>query len=244
MGKFEDQLLSDLMQNHGPALATAERPRTRNTRPLWIAAGAVALAGAVTVGLTFVDGGTPAAFAVSQNADGSITVSIKDIAAIDPANKELERLGVPIRAVPARPDCPTPGADSGGAAGGSGGGAGGGGGNGGGAGGGGGSAGGSGSAGGGAVGDSPPAAGASDVPRPSDKYEPKPEIQVSMQPGGGVTIARSALTPGSSIALAVFTSQDGTVSSMSFAKIESGPMPTCLPSGPPSGMQPEPTPSN
>jgi hypothetical protein len=216
MGKFEDQLLGDLMREHGPALATAQRPAPSNRRPVWIAAGAVALAGAVTVGLTFVDGGTPAAYAVNQNADGSITISIKDIAAIDPANKALERLGVPIRAVPARPDCALP-RDVGSAAGG------------------GGSKGADGGAGAGAPDSGQSAARPSDIPAPSDS-EAKGDIQINMESGGEVTIERPALTPGASIALAVHTDRDGTVSSMSVAKIESGPMPTCLPSGPPTDM--------
>jgi hypothetical protein len=221
MGKFEDQLLRDLMQNHGQALATAERPETRNTRPIWLAAGAVTLAGAVTVGLTFVDGGTPAAYAINQNADGSISVSIKDIAAIDPANKELERLGVPIRAVPVRPDCPNVWGDRGSAAGGGGGSA----------------------DGGGAAGDGQPAAGPSGVPAPSGS-EAKPEIEIDMQSGGGgVKIERSVLTPGASIALAVYTDPGGTVSYMSMAKIESGPMPTCLPPFQSAGVPAQPTPN-
>jgi hypothetical protein len=210
MGKFEDQLLRDLMQDHGSALATAERPKTRNTRPIWVAAGAVVLAGAVTVGLTFVDGGTPAAFAVSENADGSITVSIKDIAAIDPANKELERLGVPIRAVPTRPDCRIKFDGTGGSAGGGG----------------------------------NRAGGPADNPEPPDNARPKTEFTIDLRPGGGVRIERSALTPGVNIALGVLTNPDGTVISMSHAKLEGSPMPTCLRSGPPPGMTAEPTPSN
>jgi hypothetical protein len=207
MGKFEDQLLGDLMREHGPALATAQRPAPRNKRPVWIAAGAVALAGAVTVTLALVDGGAPAAFAVNQNADGSITVSIKDIAAIDPANKELERLGVPIRAVPTRPDCPIArgtGASAGG---------------------------------GGERSDGP-----TGNPAPLDKNLPEPELSIDASSDGGITIKRSMLTPGASVALGVYTNPDGAVSSMSFAKIEGGPMPTCLPSGiPPDMPTPEPT---
>jgi hypothetical protein len=215
MGKFEDQLLGDLMREHGPALATAQRPAPRNKRPVWIAAGAVALAGVVTVGLALVDGGTPAAFAVNQNADGSITVSIDDIAAIDPANKELERLGVPIRAVPSRPDCPR---ISGGIGVGAGGG---------------------GEPTGGPPENSPAPSG--NNPAPSDEAQSDPEdLTVDMRPGGGVTINRSLLRPGSSIALGVYTNPEGVVISMSVAEIESGPIPTCLPSGAPADL-PAPT---
>lgn len=106
MGKFEDQLLRDLMREHGPALAVAERPepaRRGVARPVLVAAGAVAVTGAAVVGMT-VFGGSPA-YAVTENADGTVTVSISDIRAIDPANAELERLGAPVRAVPIRPGC-------------------------------------------------------------------------------------------------------------------------------------------
>lgn len=213
MGKFEDQLLSDLLREHGPALAAAERSEERNTRPIWVAAGAVVLAGAVTAGVALVSGGTPA-FAVSQNSDGSITVSIKDIAAIAPANKELERLGVPIRAVPTRPDCPSVPASSTG-----------------------GSAGGGNQPGEPVPPDARPSASVGESQGASVGESPggmKPEFTVDLGPGGGVTIERSAITPGSNIALGVFTTPNGEVSSMSFAKND-GPMPDCLPSGPPQG---------
>jgi hypothetical protein len=210
MGKFEDQLLGDLMREHGPALATAQRPAPRNKRPVWIAASAVALAAVVTVGLALVDGGTPAAFAVNQNADGSISVSIDDIAAIDPANKELERLKVPIRAVPSRPDCPrVPGGTGAGAGAGGGGGG--------------------GEPAGGPTENSPAPSG--NNPAPSDTAQPDPELTVDMRPDGGVTIKRSLLTPGSSIALGVYTNPEGVVISMSVEKIESGPIPICVSSG-------------
>lgn len=112
MGKFEDQLLDDLMREHGPALAGAQRPAPRRTRrTVWIAAGAVALASVMTLGLTLINGG-PQAFAVTRNADGSVTVTIKDIAAVDPLNEEMERLGIPIRAIRMSHDCAgIPGSD-------------------------------------------------------------------------------------------------------------------------------------
>jgi hypothetical protein len=208
MGKFEDRLLGDLLRDHSEDLRSTLPVRSRNTRPMWIAAGAVALAGAVTVGLTLVDGGAPAAFAVDRNDDGSITVKIEDVAAIDPANKELERLGVPIRAVPLRPDCPVPSGSGDGAA---------------------------------AGGGNQPG-----EPLPDDRPSgnPSPGVMINAQLGGDITIPRSVLTPGANVALGVDTAPDGTVRSMSFATIEGGPMPVCLPSGPPPGERAEPTPTN
>ena len=95
MSKFEDQLFNDLIQEHGPALAVAKRPKApRNTRPVWIAAGALAVAGAATAGITLFSGGTPA-FAVTENPDGSVTVAVKDLSGLDAANRELARRGLP-----------------------------------------------------------------------------------------------------------------------------------------------------
>jgi hypothetical protein len=105
MGKFEDQLLCDLMREHGPALAVAERPapvRRGVSRPV-VAAGVVAAVGAVVAGVA-VFGGSPA-YAVTKNGDGTVTLSMSDVRAIDPANAELARLGVPVRAVPIKQGC-------------------------------------------------------------------------------------------------------------------------------------------
>jgi hypothetical protein len=108
MTKFEDQLFDELMEQHGDALATAERPR-RNTRGVWIAAGAAGAAGAAILGLTVFSGGTPA-YAVDENPDGSVSVSIKDPSGIGPANEELARRNLPITVLPGpgEPSCPNP----------------------------------------------------------------------------------------------------------------------------------------
>lgn len=107
MGKFEDRLLGDLMSEHGSTLAEAQRPAPRRatSRPLWIGGAALGVATAAAVGTTLLGGGSPA-YAVTQNPDGTVTVSIKDINAVDAANAELSRLGLPVRAVPLRKDCP------------------------------------------------------------------------------------------------------------------------------------------
>jgi hypothetical protein len=106
MDKFKNQLLSDLMQEHGAALAVAEPSKPqRSTRPAWVAAGAVALAGATFVTLSLTSDGSPA-FAITKTPDGMVEVTIPEEAGIDPANKELERQGLPIRVVRGRSDCP------------------------------------------------------------------------------------------------------------------------------------------
>jgi hypothetical protein len=106
MGEFEDRLLSDLMRSHGAALAQAARPAPRRSmpRPVWIAGSAAAVAGAAIAGMSAF-GGVPPAYAVTRNADGTVTVSVRDVRAVDPANAELQRLAAPVRVVPMTADC-------------------------------------------------------------------------------------------------------------------------------------------
>ena len=89
MGKFEERLLDDLVQRHGVEMNQATRPASRppSARPLWIGAGALTVAGSIAVAVTVFGGNTPA-FAVSKDADGVVTLSIKDIRAVDAANAE------------------------------------------------------------------------------------------------------------------------------------------------------------
>jgi hypothetical protein len=106
MGKFEERLLGDLVQRHGVAIREAVRPAPHpsSARPLWIAAGALTVAGSIAVAVTGLGGNSPA-FAVSKDADGVVTLSIKDIRAVDAANAELRKIGAPIVAVPMTADC-------------------------------------------------------------------------------------------------------------------------------------------
>jgi len=106
MTNFEDNLLRDLMVNHGSELARGGRPRARRVafRPGRVVAGMMAVATVATVGLTTL-GNSPAAYAVTQNPNGTVTVSIQDIQAIGPANAVLQALGVRAKAVPMTSDC-------------------------------------------------------------------------------------------------------------------------------------------
>lgn len=108
MNRFEDKLLNDLMVEHGAELADAERPPARRgiSRPVWVTAGVLAVAATAAAGIT-VFGDTPPAYAVTRNDDGSVTVTIRELAAIEPANAKLRELGVRVRAVPQTTDCPT-----------------------------------------------------------------------------------------------------------------------------------------
>ncbi|WP_240746788.1 hypothetical protein [Cryptosporangium phraense] len=57
----------------------------------------------ITVG--FAVSGTSPAYAVTENADGTVTVSIEDVKAIGPANATLSKLGIRVKAVPQTSDC-------------------------------------------------------------------------------------------------------------------------------------------
>jgi hypothetical protein len=106
MTKFADQLFTDLMREHGPALEVVRLPNRRTVpRPVWLAAGAVGMAGAITAGVTVAGGGSPA-YAVTTNGDGTVTVSIAQLTGVDGANGALRTLGDPVVVVPVRPGCP------------------------------------------------------------------------------------------------------------------------------------------
>jgi hypothetical protein len=112
MTRFEDQLWSDLLADHGDDLAqerTATAVRGRR-RPVVLTAGTLGLAGAATaVALTLTaTTGAVAAYAVTANPNGTVTITINDLVGIKGANEQLAKLGVPIRAVPITADCKAP----------------------------------------------------------------------------------------------------------------------------------------
>ncbi|CAM3492599.1 hypothetical protein KIPE111705_10990 [Kibdelosporangium persicum] len=104
MNKFEEQLLDDLMRDHGPRLAVARRPGPRPEKPTWIATGVVALAG-VTVGAVLLVPSDSPAYAVTDNKDGTVTVSVDNASAVDDVDKQLRgpvrvSAGVPVHCDP------------------------------------------------------------------------------------------------------------------------------------------------
>lgn len=115
MTKFADQLFADLMREHGDALrsqperpaAAAARPRRRAARPAWLTAGIATATGAVAGGLVLFGGAAAPAYAVTQNSNGTLSVSVKQASAIDAANATLKAMGVKVVVVPVRPGCPT-----------------------------------------------------------------------------------------------------------------------------------------
>ena len=102
MGKFEDRLIEELMDDHGPALAGLERPAPhhRSKRPLWMTGGALALAVAGAGIFTLVGGGGSPAYAVTQNSNGTVTLTLADMTGVTGANQELHKLGLPVLVVP------------------------------------------------------------------------------------------------------------------------------------------------
>jgi hypothetical protein len=99
MTKYTDQLWRDLVQEHGPALAHADRPEPGRARgPRVLAGSTLALAG-VGVGLTVALSGTSAlpALAVTRQQDGSVlvTVNVKSTAPwVLPADRKLAAMGI------------------------------------------------------------------------------------------------------------------------------------------------------
>lgn len=105
-GKFEDKLFTDLVRDHAAdeaMLATGSRRRVG--RPLAVGAAAVAIGGIATAAVVVGGGQSSPAYAVTKHHDGTVTVSFQDIHAVDPANAQLKKLGLPVRAVPVRHGC-------------------------------------------------------------------------------------------------------------------------------------------
>ena len=95
-------------RRHGgqEVLAALKNPEPERGRTGLVAAGALVAAGVVVAG-SMLWGGGPAAYAVTRNPDGTVTVSIEDVAAIGPANEELRKFGLRVKAVPMTADCPS-----------------------------------------------------------------------------------------------------------------------------------------
>jgi len=125
MTKFEDQLLGQLMAEHGDQLRAMPRPapapvpapvRRRVRRQVWLAAGATGTAAAVVAGVMTLGstprvmtlGSTPAlaAYSVTHH-DGTVSVSVDNSAGVAGANTALHRLRAGVVVVPVRPGCPS-----------------------------------------------------------------------------------------------------------------------------------------
>jgi hypothetical protein len=110
MTKFEDRLFAQLMAEHGHRLRAVQRPapaRRRVRRRVWLAGGAAGTVGAVTAAVMAL-GSAPAyaAYSVTQNADGTVSVSVYSASGVAGANAALHRMHARVVVVPARPGCP------------------------------------------------------------------------------------------------------------------------------------------
>jgi hypothetical protein len=107
MSIFEDNLWDELVREHHaehahPGRAISGRPARRRL----LAGTSLGLAGAATAAALALTAGTaPPAFAVTSNANGTVTVTINQIAGIAGVNSELAALGVSARAVPIVEGC-------------------------------------------------------------------------------------------------------------------------------------------
>ena len=102
MSKFTQNLWSDLVQEHGPAIANASRPGPgRARRPRVIAGSTLALAVAGTaLGLGLTSAGSTAgsttvvtaAYTITTHSNGSILVQINQRESINAANQKLNAM--------------------------------------------------------------------------------------------------------------------------------------------------------
>lgn len=108
MSRFEDRLWSELVREQGTELAGREAPpRHRRPRRAPLAAGGLVLTGAIiAAALTLSAGSGPqAAYAVTENADGSVTLTLDETIGVFAANAELARLGVRVKVRRIEPGC-------------------------------------------------------------------------------------------------------------------------------------------
>ena len=99
MTKFTDNLWRDLVREHGPTLAHADRPgpgRARLLRrPRVLAGSTLGLAGAGTaLVLVLSAAGSPPAYAITTEGNGSVLVTINQNSALPQANAKLTAMGI------------------------------------------------------------------------------------------------------------------------------------------------------
>jgi hypothetical protein len=115
--RFEDRLWHELLERHGAFLAQPSvgfvplpargrvAPRLR-LGPLSGAAGApAAIISAGAIGLSGGGGGASPAYAITDNPDGSVTVTIRELAATSALNGALVSMRLPVRAVAVEASC-------------------------------------------------------------------------------------------------------------------------------------------
>jgi hypothetical protein len=108
MSRFEDRLWSDLAGAYGSQLAlVSPLPQRRSRRaPALALALVLVLVVTIVAVLALAPGtSTPSAYAVSRNADGTLTVTIDELGGVAGANGHLAALGVDARVVAVQQDC-------------------------------------------------------------------------------------------------------------------------------------------
>ncbi len=102
MSTFEDNLWRELAREHDAEHALPGRASTSGpARRRRLAGASLGLAAVATAAALVLSAGTAApAFAVTSNPNGTVTVTIDEIAGIAGANAQLTALGVRARAVP------------------------------------------------------------------------------------------------------------------------------------------------
>ena len=101
MSSIQDRLWTDLVREPEAKRAlTAQQPTARNrTRGIKLTIGGSVLLGAIVTAALALTGGTSPtpAYAVSVNADGSVTLTLSELIGVTAANETLARLGVRAR---------------------------------------------------------------------------------------------------------------------------------------------------
>ena len=117
MTAFEDGLWTRLVDEHdADRVCLRVGPNQSSRRPLLIGGSLTALAATAAVGTLVLTAATsaPPAYALTQNADGSITVTINDVETAAPAlNARFAAMGIDETVVPVTSSCPTSGNPSG-----------------------------------------------------------------------------------------------------------------------------------
>jgi hypothetical protein len=109
MTSFEDRLWAELTSEHATELAQGPPPQRRKpTRSIPVVFAAFVLAGVILASIaTLMTSSSAPAFAVTQNSDGTVTVTIKELIGIHEANTQLEALSVHVRAAGIEASCTT-----------------------------------------------------------------------------------------------------------------------------------------
>jgi hypothetical protein len=114
MTAFEDGLWARLVDEHGADRVTlACAPKQTRKRPLVVGGSLTALAAISAAAVLAINAVTsaPPAYALTKHADGSITVTIHQLAtAVRALNARFARMGIDEKVVPVKASCATPAA--------------------------------------------------------------------------------------------------------------------------------------